>query len=299
MQLSSLLDSDLIYFEEESKSKDQILADMVNRVCAYYHCSKSHEDLLQKIYQRESESPTVYPCGVAVPHIRLENFSDTQISVCFPRHPFTENETEVKMVVLVITNSGSNQLYLNLVATLMRLCKNADLMKSILQEKSGSGVFHIIENTDLRVHQELTIADVMSRNPWTINHNATLKELADLMAEHKINFVPVVDDKGCLVGEINILAYLKTGVPDYLLLMNNLHFLRNFDALNHITDHEDSILVKSLMKPAREVTYPTSSIIKVVFKMIQLNLKRITVIDQKKVVGVVTAMDILTKAIRS
>ncbi len=299
MQLSSLLDSELIYFEEESKSKDQILADMVDMVCTYYHCSKSHEDLLQKIYQRESESSTVYPCGVAVPHIRLENFNDTQICICFPRRPYEDNNLEVKMVVLVITNNGSNQLYLNLVATLMRLCKNADLMNVILNEKSGGGVFHTIENTDLRVHQELIIADVMSPNPWTINQNATLKELADLMAEHKINFVPVVDDSGVLVGEINILAYLKTGVPDYLMLMNNLHFLRNFDALNHISDHEGSILVKSLMKPATEVTYPTSSIIKVVFKMIQLNLKRITVIDQKKVVGVVTAMDILTKAIRS
>lgn len=299
MQLSSLLDSDLIYFEEESKSKDQILADMVDKVCTYYHCSKSHEELLQKIYQRESESPTVYPCGVAVPHIRLENFSDTQICICFPRHPFMDKELEVKMVVLVITNSGSNQLYLNLVATLMRLCKNEELMKLILKEKSGGGVFHIIETADLRVHQELTIADVMSRNPWTINQNATLKELADLMVEHQANFVPVVDDNGFLVGEINVLAYLKTGVPDYLLLMNNLHFLRNFDALNHITEHEDSILVKSLMKPAGEVTYPTSSIIKVVFKMIQLNLKRMTVIDKHKVVGVVTAMDILSKAIRS
>lgn len=48
----------------------------------------------------------------------------------------------------------------------------------------------------------LKIADIMTRNPVTIQENQTIGEAADVMLEHKISGLPVLNDAGKLVGII-------------------------------------------------------------------------------------------------
>lgn len=48
----------------------------------------------------------------------------------------------------------------------------------------------------------LKIADIMTANPVTVNEDQTIGEAADLMLEHKISGLPVVNDGGELVGII-------------------------------------------------------------------------------------------------
>ena len=40
------------------------------------------------------------------------------------------------------------------------------------------------------------VADVMTRDVITVTPDTSLRELAQILAEHHINGVPVVDDKG-------------------------------------------------------------------------------------------------------
>lgn len=49
---------------------------------------------------------------------------------------------------------------------------------------------------------DIQIAEFMTRNPITVRQDATIGQAAQLMLERKISGLPVVDDKGTLVGII-------------------------------------------------------------------------------------------------
>jgi CBS domain-containing protein len=44
------------------------------------------------------------------------------------------------------------------------------------------------------------VADLMTRSPYTVRHDATLQEAAELMSQHDVGCVVVVDDQGALAG---------------------------------------------------------------------------------------------------
>ena len=65
------------------------------------------------------------------------------------------------------------------------------------------------KNLDIR---ELTIGEVMSRQFRSIAPGRLAAEALKLMEDHKVNALPVVDSKGCMVGALNMHDLLRAGV---------------------------------------------------------------------------------------
>ena len=55
----------------------------------------------------------------------------------------------------------------------------------------------------------MKVKEIMAKNVITISPKASLKELAILIKEHRINGVPVVDEEGALVGVVTMTDILK------------------------------------------------------------------------------------------
>jgi arabinose-5-phosphate isomerase len=52
--------------------------------------------------------------------------------------------------------------------------------------------------------QEVTVADVMTRNPRLISAEKLTAEAVKMMDLHKINQLPVADENGLLIGALNM-----------------------------------------------------------------------------------------------
>ena len=59
----------------------------------------------------------------------------------------------------------------------------------------------ILKNLDL---QNLTVTDVMTRNPRTMGPEKLAAEAVEMMERYKINQIPVVDNDGRLIGALNM-----------------------------------------------------------------------------------------------
>jgi CBS domain-containing protein len=299
MQLISLLDPKMIYFEEDNLSKEENLKNLVARICKHYKLPNCGENLFRLVMQREAESSTVYPTGLAIPHIRVDNFNDTLIGVCIPRRPIMDNGQEIKCIVLIITDKAVAKLYLNIVAAFMRISKDEALLASLLAQKDGNGVYQLLKHANISVKEDLTVRDIMTPEPVIIQETATIRELADLLGKYNIKTLPVVNQQNIFVGEVNIVQYLKVGVPDYLMLMDNLLFLRSYEPFESLYEKDEEVLVRDIMTMPEHTLTPDTSIIEAVFKMIQTGKRFFTVVQDKHVAGAITAMDIFRKVVRS
>jgi nitrogen PTS system EIIA component len=299
MQLISLLDPKLIYFDEYSETKIDALNIIVEKICKRFQLPRCGENLTELLMKREQESSTVYPTGLAIPHVRMDNFNDTVIGISIPRKPIIENGQQIKILIVIITDKGSSKLYLNVVAALLRMSKDEHVMAQILSQKDGHEVHNILKREDYTVKEDLTIKDIMCAEPVTIRDTATIGELADIMGKCNYKSIPVVNENNDFVGEVNILNYLKVGVPDHLMMMSNLKFLHSYEPFENLFNKEQQVLIKDIMTPPELNLYPDNSVIEAVFKMIQNNKRFFTVTENKKVVGTLTAMDIFRKVVRS
>jgi len=299
MLLSSYLDAQTIYFEASPKTKEEVYSEMVSRICRIHKLPSCGKKLLDMILARDAVSTTAYATGISIPHVRMDGFNDTLISMCFLSNPIDHDGIPIKLVILIITDTSSSKLYLNIVSALLKLSKDTEAIAKLNQVKDGHGIIQTLKQLNITVKDKVTIGDIMIAKPVSVLPEATLRELSNLMSEHKVAGMPVVDKEMNYKGEVDVLNLLKVGIPDYMLMMDHLGFLSNFEPLEKLFATQDVKTVKDIMSTEDEPLKSSDSIIEAVFEMIQHKKRLFSVVDNGKLVGVITAMDVFKKVFKA
>ncbi len=106
-------------------------------------------------------------------------------------------------------------------------CKVKDVLLAITAARAGSatvidgkkklkGVFtdgdlrrHLEEDPDLSRRK---VKDVMTKRPKTLKKGCLAVEALRILRENKIDEIPIVDDKGCAIGIVDVQDLLKAGL---------------------------------------------------------------------------------------
>lgn len=300
MLVSNLLDARAIIHEHRILTKEQVYRTLVDRICRHYNLPVCGEGLIKLILERDQESTTAYPTGIAIPHIRMDNYRDTVVGMAFLQNPLDYEGTKVHWVCLVITDKSSSNLYLNLVAALLKLSKDSQVMQSLMNQHDGGGVVQLLAKMEIPLKKDITVADIMITDPVSIRKDALLTELSGILCSRNLSFIPVVDKNNRYLGEVNILRLLKVGVPDYLMMLDNVSFLRAYEPLDRLFEQEGVLTVGEIMSTDEEYLSSETSIPEAVFEMIQHQKRFYSVVDPSGfLVGVITAMDIFRKVIKA
>ena len=118
----------------------------------------------------------------------------------------------------------------------------------------------------------LKAKDVMSKKVISVNQDTTAIELAKILYENRISGVPVVDEKGCLIGvvsEKDLLSIIFSG--------------------NISTTKVSEIMTKNPISFT-----PETDLDKISLTISERGFRRVIIVDNKnKVVGIVSRHDII------
>ena len=138
----------------------------------------------------------------------------------------------------------------------------------------------------------------MSREPIVVRPETSLKEAIQILAQHRISGLPVVDEAGKLVGIISEsdLMWQETGVtpPAYIMILDSVIYLEN-------PAHYERDLHKALGQTVGEVMTtnpisisPEKPLREAAQIMHEKNIRRLPAIDNDgKVIGILTRGDII------
>ncbi|WP_386084080.1 CBS domain-containing protein [Vreelandella sp. F11] len=119
-----------------------------------------------------------------------------------------------------------------------------------------------------------TVRDIMSRDCYRVSPNASVTTLAKGLALHRLPGAPVVDDADRLIG-----------------------FISEQDVMGRVLDsiyHDDEApLVKEMMRHEVLSVSPNKSITDLAQEMLGSKPKVYPVVEQQRLVGIVTRRDIL------
>lgn len=298
MKLSSLLDSRFIFFDADVASQDEAVRFMVDKIYKEYSFELDKALLIEKLAERERQGHTLLDGGLSIPHARLENFEDYIIGVCVLRHPFMMEGKEIKMVIMLLVDHTAPALHLKTLGAIASLVKKQDVFENLLQVENAQTFIKLIEDTNLKVERELTVADIMSKNIVQVSPETSLKEVVNLMEEHRASYLPVVDSNGNVLGEITVLEILKKGLPDYVRNLEHLHFLTSLSSFENLLKNEEKIQASEVMRDVQHRLPMNTPVVEAALMMVQNYKRHILIEDKGKMVGVVSYMDMLSKVLR-
>lgn len=139
------------------------------------------------------------------------------------------------------------------------------------------------------------ISSCMKRNVVTTRPETTIREVAALLIEKRVDTLPVVDEKGRLVGLITIMDVVQIFFPDFVSLLPNIDFVKDFGTRKNPStgslEMAEILLVRDIMEKPVAVE-EDSGLLMALSVMYKHNLSDIPVLKAGKLVGIASRMDI-------
>lgn len=149
---------------------------------------------------------------------------------------------------------------------------------------------------------ELLARDVMVKKVITINKNASVAELSELLIKNKISGVPVVDDSGKLVGIATegdlIVRDADLHFPRYFKLLDSIIYLESLNKFKRNLRKYLGTKVEDVMTSKVKIVKEDAPVNVVANIMIRDNVNRVPVLDNDgNLVGIITRADIVKSMI--
>lgn len=143
--------------------------------------------------------------------------------------------------------------------------------------------------------EKKTIGPWMKTNVVMIESTATLLQAAKLLTEKRVGTLPVTDKKGKMVGLTSMRAIVEMFLPDFLALLGNVDFVKDFGALRELSQEDiekaDSLTVAEFMGEPVEVD-ESCSLVRALSIMSKHRMPDLTVTRDGKPVGIVSRVDV-------
>ncbi len=145
--LASLLNEKRIIFIN-TKSKEETLNKLID-VSYEVQGILSREELADAVFKREELMSTGIGLGIGVPHVRLNNIKNLQVSIAINKNAITDyislDEIPVKIVVLIVAVRNQHSQYIKVLSKIAKLMKNPEIREQLTQTENAEQVFEIFQ----------------------------------------------------------------------------------------------------------------------------------------------------------
>lgn len=144
---------------------------------------------------------------------------------------------------------------------------------------------------------ELKVRDIMQTEVVTVGPGTTVREMAGILAKHKISGVPVVDDQGRVVGMVSeadiILQDADLHFPYYIQFLDNVIYLQSFSKFEERFRKAFGSKVAQIMSEEVIAISPDASVRDAATLMADRKVNRLPVVAEGTLAGIVTRGDIV------
>ena len=143
---------------------------------------------------------------------------------------------------------------------------------------------------------EVCMRDCMKRRVVTVKAATTVHEAARLVVDEHVGTLPVVDEEGVLVGVVRLQDLLGVFMPDFVVLLDNIDFVRDFGALEG-AEHEgmsevSGLTMEELAGPPVAVE-EDSGLMHALATIVKRQLQDLPIVDAAgRLVGIASQVDI-------
>jgi len=143
----------------------------------------------------------------------------------------------------------------------------------------------------------LTAFDIMTKDVIAVTTETSIRELAEIMTRHRIGSVPVVDDKGALIGivtESDLIEQDKNfHIPTVISLFDWVIYLESEKKFEKELKRMTGQTVGDIYTKEAMTVEPQTTITEIADIMCDKRIHSLPVVDAGKLVGIVSRIDLI------
>ncbi len=143
----------------------------------------------------------------------------------------------------------------------------------------------------------LTARDIMSNEVITVTEDASVKELARILAIHQISGVPVINEQGGLVGVVTesdlIFQTKKVHIPTVITILDSVFYLENPHKMGDELKKMAAVKVTDILTSPPVTVNEDTTLDEIATLMAEKNVHTLPVMRDDVLVGVIGKKDII------
>jgi CBS domain-containing protein len=148
-------------------------------------------------------------------HYRTDAVTELRVALGTSQHPICrelgDNEEQcARILLLIVAPRKFAAEYLQLVGAFARLLSKQAVVERILEQSTSEALASLDAFREYELPAQLTVRDIMTYQPKTIDPETGLKEAAREMVRLGVGGLPVVNDDGLVVGMLGERELLRT-----------------------------------------------------------------------------------------
>jgi mannitol/fructose-specific phosphotransferase system IIA component (Ntr-type)/predicted transcriptional regulator len=310
MKLSSLFEEDSVLVHHGGKTLKEVVRGLLDTMKEEVD-GATLDSIADKLIEREVETPTIVAERICIPHMRTEAVKQFRAGVAILDHPVhhpaadgkdakdgkdgKDGKDAVDIVFLVLAPQDQNALMLQTMAAIARRLATKGFIASLRGVRSPARIIKMMEESGVEVRRSLTASDIMEPVTHSLKLETPLDEAVHILSEARDEGVPVFDNRGKLVGELTTREVLLLGMPKYMDLLANPEMLSAFEPFENYFRQEHQLHVRDIMRRDFARVLPSTQIVTVAHMMITQNRRRVYVMEDDKVDGVIYRKSILVR----
>lgn len=299
IQFSSLFTSAHVICQTESTDRDSILMDIL-RLLAYQHGIGNVDEAYRTLLKRENETPSIIGPNIAIPHIRLEALNNIVVGIVTSKKGiiYPKEDNPIKLLILILAPRASPGAYLQTLSSLAKTCQDPTTAGSVSELTKPEEVWKFFDRGGMVLPEHVRACDIMDKVKVKLQENDTLKNAIDLFVRHKLTDLPVVDNDDELIGVVTTYELLRVCLPDYILWMDDLSPILNFEPFAEILRKESNTWLADIMTDEYATVAENAPAIQVAKEITRHRSDHAYVIRNRKLIGVVSLGSFLSKILR-
>lgn len=301
IQYSALFSPSEVICQTEEQDRDKLLMDLL-RTLAYQRGIGNVDEAYETVLARENDVPTIVAPGMAMPHARLKAIHEIVVAIATSKegivYDSSKPEDRVKLIVLTLAPKDAPGAYLQAVSCLAKICKDPSAAETVAAIETPEQVWAFFDKGGVVLPDHLRALDVMDKVKVKLQEQDTLERAIDLFVQHRLNELPVVDKDGDLVGVVSTYELLRVCLPDYILWMEDLTPIMNFEPFAEILRKESKTWLTEIMTDEYATVQDDAPAIQVAKEITRQRAHRAYVVRDKRLLGVVSLERFLDKILR-
>lgn len=280
--------------------RDELIREMVSALGPALEHGEV-DPVVQHVLDREGLLPSVMAPGIAMPHARLRDLSRLVVAVATSEKGVRfsdEDDGLARLIILVLAPHDSPAAYLQAVASLARILKTPGSADQVAELESAEDVWHFFERGGLVLPGYVCAGDIMREEFISVRSDDTCEKAIDLFAQHQLADLPVIDVDGKLVGLVTADALLRVCLPDYILWMEDLSPIINFEPFSDLLRNEGKTWLADIMSDDYVMVDEKAPAIEVAKGMCKRGVRQVLVVRGDVLVGVIAIEDFISKVLR-
>ncbi len=300
MKLAAMLDPRLIFVDVPGNDRREIYREILRRAASVLPPLPIEETC--RAMMAAEDALCIPGRGVAMPHLKCAETGSLYTIVAILRAPVLLHEYDEapsRIVIMSLAPLYETEVYLKTLSALVRFLSGSVNREKLFAARSGEEVLTVLRESDAEVRKVITAAELLEPMPRTVRAGDALAAVWDILIRDRVAVVPVVDERGRLIGEVPGLEVVRRFIPQYMLMMENLTVLESIEPLSRMFRDEEQHRVADYMRPPSLVVTDRTPLVQFTVRMAREAIPTAFVVDDaRRLLGVVTLGSIVRMMMR-